>query len=137
MKDPVLNWECERGIMVSAQRAGVPSEETWGRFVQNLREGRVTAMMTVASGKAKLLATQRTDIIEHTKNAEVLIVVLDTTVSRAMTTALSWFLKKVEVFSPAEMDQAIAALRLSAKETRWVSGAVERITTPALLAEGQ
>lgn len=137
MRDAVLNWELKNGTMVAVQGPGVPSDATWERFLRDLRKTRLDSMLTIASGNASLRATQRTDIIDCAKTARVLSVVLDSPISRAMATALSWFMGNLQVFSPRETSKAIAALRLSAEELRWVEDAAARLRSSGAASASQ
>lgn len=130
-RDPVLNWVIDGSIAVVSHRRGAPSAETWGRFVTDLRVRRPSRMVVLGAGDAHLRPTQRTDFKRCAKDIRQIVAVLDTLVSRAMATGLSWFMSNLVVFGHQDLKAAIAALDVSRVDKAWIAETLEDLRSPA------
>jgi hypothetical protein len=116
-------WRRVRNVVVCVHPEASPTDEEWSSFLDELRrdippkELRVVAFTD--GGRPNTV--HRADLAEYCGKAQPLIAVVSANrIVQGAVTAISWFNKRIKLFSPAAAQQALAYVGLSATEATQV-----------------
>jgi len=111
--EPTFVYGPEGDVMVTVHGPLPPTDEEWRAYLEFSRTcvGRVTRSLVVSSG-AGPNGRQRTMLMkEFPEFAPVPVaVVSDSSMTRGIVTALSWFGKKIRAFQPSQLTEALEYL---------------------------
>jgi predicted Fe-Mo cluster-binding NifX family protein len=100
-------WEIIGDIVFTRTREGVIPDETWARFLADIKKG-ARIVFAVSEGDPAPSPTQRRDAAKAlTDHGVTAIVITESRISRGILTAMSWFGANVKAYSWTELDKAI------------------------------
>jgi hypothetical protein len=107
-----------RNVIVCVHPEACPTDKEWKEFLDEAREVPPSELRVVAfTDGGRPNAVQRTDLAAYCDGAQPLIAVISANkIVRGAATAISWFNKRIKLFSPAAAADALLYVGLSPVE---------------------
>jgi hypothetical protein len=125
-------------ILICVHTAQNPSDSEWSGYVTFVREqlGRTRGAFVYTAGGAPN-SKQRKALFDALGQQSISIAVVSPSrVALAIGVAISWFQPNLKTFSPAQLNQAIAHLKLEPFEADGVLNAARRLTQELGMTQG-
>jgi len=109
-----IGWEVFEGVFIVVSTAGDVDDSDWNNLLSDLKHSRVKTYFAVALGSTNVNPFQRKAVAnmvqEKGMNARV---VTDSSLTRGLVTAVSWFVPGIKSFSTTNLSRAIESVGLT------------------------
>lgn len=124
--DAAYQWEIVDRICVLRARAGEFEESDFQRWLHEVQDSNVQAILAVAKGVATVNATQRKATAEMIKKKNIrTYVVTDSALTRGIVTAVSWLGAQISSHSWKNLDEVLSQLDRPPEVTSRIKRLVE------------
>jgi hypothetical protein len=111
MKTAQYKWTVVDDVMIGVGTDGKMPEDLWKNFINDLSTKPIKKWIAIVSGSLEVSSTQRKAGIDVLKARRMkMTAVVDSSITRGLITAASWFGVDIKSYPPDQLSEAVRAL---------------------------